>query len=635
MPSDRRNAHPARSPLGIIWGLIGISVVGLAFGAFVLPNMLPAAAGSLPPHVDPGLIQTGDAPPHNPAIAVKANPQLVAPSQAAVAAKPVVPPRPPHPLDAAAKVEPQLPDGEPFCLVADVDKEIDEALAAAKIPASPLADDAEFLRRVTLDITGTIPTYEQTIAFLLDGDSHKRARKIDDLLETPLYGRQFARIWADLLIKRDFDSNQRLNTEPFVNWLAARFNENKGWEKIVTSILTSTGKDADNPANLFYHANQDNNQPSPPKLVGAVGNLFMGIQLQCAECHVHPQVDKWSQKDFWGMAAFFGHLHTDRDGAAKPALFPGLPATITEVDRRAEPKSKAAKKNGEKEIKPGAVITIPDPTDNRKSVGTAKAKYFEGTLPSLGSVPYRPKLAAWLTSKQNKYFAAAAVNRVWSHFFARGLVHPIESMHPDNPATHPASLKALAADFANSKFDLKRLIRVVCNTRAYQRTSRPLPGNANDDKFYSRMPVKVVGARQLLDSLATATGYQEKEREVPKMPLPKAKGVAGPVTLVRFFDTREYDDDLTEYAYGVPQVLRLMNTNLTNRTSEAAKRIIKAAEGKRAAVIEDLYLTALTRRPRAEEFERMSQYVERNDADRGYAGVLWALLNSAEFVSNH
>src|SRR5207244_1052242 len=119
------------------------------------------------------------------------------PEKAAVVIKPTVPPRPPHPLDAAPKAEPQLPEGEPFCLTVDIDREIDQALAAAKIPASRLADDAEFLRRVSLDITGTIPTFEQTMAFLLDGDPHKRAHKVDDLLDSPVYGRQFARIWAD------------------------------------------------------------------------------------------------------------------------------------------------------------------------------------------------------------------------------------------------------------------------------------------------------------------------------------------------------------------------------------------------------------------------------------------------------
>src|SRR5439155_24638853 len=152
---------------------------------------------------------------------------------------------------------------------------------------------------------------------------------------------------------------------------------------------------------------------------------------QCAECHVHPAVDKWTQQDFWGMAAFFGHLTAEREGIAQR----GAPATFTELERRAAPKAKAkavAKKNGEKAIAPGAVISIPDPTDDKKTVGTAKAKFFEGPAPNLRSVPYRPALADWLTSADNRYFASAAVNRLWAHLFARGLVHPVEDMHDGN-----------------------------------------------------------------------------------------------------------------------------------------------------------------------------------------------------------
>src|SRR5207247_2525851 len=154
-------------------------------------------------------------------------------------------------------------------------------------------------------------------------------------------------------------------------WLADRFNDNKGWDAIVSSIITSSGKDADNPANLFYHANQDNNQPSPPKLVGATGNLFMGIQLQCAECHVHPHVDKWSQKDFWGVAAFFGHLHTEREGVAKPAMIPGAPATLNEAERRGQPKGNAAKKSGDEERRQGAGVSIQEPSENRSALARA------------------------------------------------------------------------------------------------------------------------------------------------------------------------------------------------------------------------------------------------------------------------
>lgn len=627
-PSPR----PTGSPLALIWGLFAVTMAGLALGVFVLPNLPQARARS---------VASGGP------VAVTADVSAAMPTTdlsaieppANSAPKPADPPKPPafkpHPLDAAPVVIRKLPAGVAYDLVAVIHREIDAALAAAKIPAAPLADDAAFLRRVTLDLTGTIPTYEQTLAFLLDGDPYKRAKRIDALLDSPAYGRHFAHEWADLLIKRDFDSNKRLNTEPFVSWLAGRFNENEGWDKIVMEMLTAQGKDEDTPQNLFFAANQDNNQPSPAKLVGASANLFMGIQLQCSECHVHPHVDKWSQKDFWGMAAFFGHVRAERSGdkAAKQ----GGPATLTEVERKAEPKGKAAKKNGDKAIAPGAIIAIPDPTDNKKTTGTAKAKFFEGASPALTSVPYRPKLAAWLASSQDKYFAPAAVNRAWAHFFARGFVHPIEEMHPENPASHPAVLKALADDFTRSKYDLKHLIRVICNTTAYQRTSRPLPDNASDDKLYSRMPVKVIGARELLDALTTATGYQEEsanDRQVMR-PAPQ-KGFAGPVSLVRFFDTREYDDDTTEYAYGVPQVLKLMNTNLTHRATEATRRIEKTAAGDRRRVIEDLYLTALTRRPRPDEIERMNAFVSRqSDASKGYAGVFWALLNSAEFVSNH
>jgi hypothetical protein len=315
----------------------------------------------------------------------------------------------------------------------------------------------------------------------------------------------------------------------------------------------------------------------------------------------------------------------------------GAPVTLEEVERKAPPRGPAAKKAGEKAIAPGAVIPIPDPTDNKKTVGTARAKFFAGPMPMLRGVPYRPALADWLTSAKNPYFAPAAVNRLWAHLFARGLVHPVEEMHPDNAPSHPAVLKQLSAAFVKHGHDLKFVLRAVCNTRAYQRTSRPLTENAEDDKRLSHMPVKVIGAHELLASLATATGFRERESpsRQPMRPMAGPRRPAGPVSLARFFDTREYDDDPTEFAFGVPQVLKLMNTGLTNRAADAAARVAKASGGDRYRVIEDLYLTALTRRPRPEELERLGAYVAKKGEPEGYAGVLWALLNSAEFVSNH
>jgi hypothetical protein len=626
---NSREIMPRWSTTAKTTALATVCVVSMLIGGFVLPGGQGSAAivANIPeptPPIAPPMAE------------MKVVPVVVAPVAKAPLASP---PRKPHPLDAAITVAPQLPPGPAYELATAIDREIDTVLVAAKVPASPLADDAEFLRRVTLDLTGTIPTYDRTIKFLLDGDPYKRAKLIDELLSNPAFGKLLARQWADLLIKRDFDSNKRLDTEPFVTWMAGKLNQGAGWDGIVRDILTASGKEADTPQALFYLANQDNMQPSPAKLVGATGNLFMGVQIQCAECHVHPTVDKWSQKDFWGMAAFFGHIVADRETNDNGRPMPGT-AKIHEVEKQAAPRGPVAKKTGEKEVKPGSSIAIPDPTDNKKTVGTAKAKLFEGPSPNLKTAPYRPALASWVTSTQNKYFATNAVNRLWAHLFARGLVQPIEEAHDGNKASHSAVLKLLGEGLISNGYDQKFILRAICNSNAYQRTSRPLPENAEaEEKLFARMSVKVIGAHELLASLVTVTGFRdpsEGDRRNPRPLNDNPKRPPGPMSLTRFFDTREYDDDPTDFPFGVPQVLKLMNTNLTARTGETVRRVAEAAGGDRNRVIEDLYLTTLTRRPKPAEMERMLSYVTRQGSpQQGYAGVMWALLNSAEFVSNH
>jgi hypothetical protein len=530
----------------------------------------------------------------------------------------------------APVVTPQLPSTEGALGVSLlIDREIDRALGAAGVPASPLASDAEFLRRVSLDVTGRIPTREATIAFLDSQDPYKRAKVIDELLASPEYGRHFAQIWTDLLIKRDFDTNKNLKSDPFTNWLADEFNKGRGWDRIVTDMVTGEGREDQVPETFFVLANQDNNQPAPNKLVGATANLFMGVQLQCAECHVHPFHDQWSKDDFWGMAAFYGHTRAERGGMAKK---PTGPATIAEVEQKPAVKGKG---NGQgKAILTGAVIAIPDPNDPKKTTGTARAKFFQAERPALAAKPpYRAALAIWLTAKNNVWFAPAMVNRTWHLFFARGFVNPIEDMSDKNKPSHPVLLKTLAADFTASGYDLKFLIRAICNSQAYQRTSRPLSANANDEKLFSHMPVKILGARELLDSLTIATGHQEKDKAGGQRP--RGKLNVGPATLVRFFDTREYDDDPTDFSYGVPQLLRVMNSNLSNSSAEAASRLEKSVGKNRDKVIEAIFLTALSRRPFPTETNRMAAFVDKAEtSDKGYAGVFWALLNSAEFASN-
>lgn len=534
------------------------------------------------------------------------------------------------------KVKPQVPAGSPsYALTKIINREIQSALDSAKVTASPLSGDAEFVRRVHLDLTGRIPSRARVVSFVEDSDPYKRAKLIDELLSSPEFGRHMARIWADMLIKRDFDTNKNVPAGAFVNWMSEQINKNAGWDQIVRDMISASGPEASTPQTFFVMTNTDNKQPSPSKLTGTVGNLFMGIQLQCAECHQHPHTSQWGMNDFWGVAAFFGHTKADRPGMVKGNKMTG-PATIKEIES-----SKAAMKKKGQQASPavpsGLVINIPDPNDPRKTIRTAKAKYFESNkaLPTSG-VPYRPHLAAWLTSRDNKYFAPAAVNRVWAHFFARGLVNPIEDMNPGNKPTHPALLTDLAKAFAESKYDLKSLMRAICNSDAYQRTSRPLEDNRSDETLYSRMPVKIMDARVLLDSLAVVTGQggrgaAGKGREAERSPA----GTGGD-PVVRFFDTREYDDDATEYSYGIPQILRMMNTNLTASSASVAQRLANQHKGNPEKVLEEIYLLTLSRKPTTREVERMNDYVSRQkDAAQGYAGVMWALLNSAEFVSNH
>jgi hypothetical protein len=400
-------------------------------------------------------------------------------------------------------------------------------------------------------------------------------------------------------------------------------------------MITASGNVESAPQTLFILANQDNFQVSPAKLVGSTANLFMGLQLQCAECHVHPTTDAWKPDDFWSLAAFFGHTVFERDD---PKVARGPVVAVREVARKAEPKGKAAKM-GAKAIPPTDTIAIPDPTDAKKTIGTARARLFESDRPAnLGSnVPYRPRLAAWLTAPDNKYFARATVNRFWAHLFARGLIHPVEDMGPDSVASHPELLDALAGEFAASGFDVKFLLRAYCNSDAYHRTSRPTSANADDETLLSRMPIKVIGARELLASLQVATdsrapALSRDQAKALRKEMAKNKGLNAPAGGVRFFDKREYEDEVTDFSYGIPQMLKLMNTPLTNAGATVAR--LGKPNRDRADVVVDLYLAALTRKPTERELDRLLAYLDQKPAT-GYADIFWSLLNCAEFVSNH
>lgn len=515
---------------------------------------------------------------------------------------------------------------DPAQVAAGIDRVIDAKLKDAKIPASPRADDAEFLRRVYLDLTGCIPPIAKVRAFLADTDADKRDKLIDELLASHEYGERFAHYWHELVVKRDPENNGPIQThDVFVKWLTRQFNQNRGWDQIVRAMLTAEGDQALAGETFFILANCDNGQPAPEKIVGTAAALFLGNQLQCAECHVHPVVPVWKQQDFWGLAAFFGKTHAVRNGGAKMPT--DALARITDGGAGPAPKKGAAPVPG---TLPDGSIPIPDPRNVGKTIGVAKAKLFgEGNAPVGANSVNRGFAADWFVSPKNPFFARAAANRMWSVFFGRGLVNPLDDIRPDTRVSHLELLELLAEEFIASKHDTKHLIRCLCRSSAYQRTSRTAPQNKDDEELYSHVAVKAIPPRALFASLALVTNNRV---HIPREEAGGKKGA--PADGFGFFDTREYDESPTEYTNTVPQLLRLMNTQLPPACDAVARALPKF--GSREEAVEYLYLLTLGRAPTPAEVGRFSAFIgKRSDPVKGYSAALWVLLQTAEFFNNH
>jgi len=516
---------------------------------------------------------------------------------------------------------------DPLPVAAQIDQLINQKLAEAKIPASPVCDDAEFIRRVHLDILGRIPHADRVSAFLKDPSPNKRALLIDELLADSEYGEHFADIWFHRLIKRD-DDNRLLIDDSFAGWLADRFNKNDGWNKVVSDILTASGGRDKNPAVVFTlaHIGADR-QPEANRLTASASTHFLGIKLECAECHNHP-FSTSKQTDFWGMAAFFEQTHAEntRNMMVKAGNVP----TVMEGGK-VKAKGKAAK--GEAKA-PFGQIVIPDTKGK-----TVKAKFFNGAAPAVaGKTTLRPTLAAWVTSPTNPYFARATVNKWWANFFGRGIVNPVDDMKPEAQNTHPQLLDLLAKEFTASGFDLKHLVRAICSSQTYQRSSKPLPENKSDEELFSHAAVRMMTTEQLYDSLEVALNHAPAGKQAKAKAKGAKLGGGGPRAQFRKFFHTEADDDasaVADYAHGIPQVLRLMNASEINNTTAVVQRLMKT-EGTPEKIIDGLYLRTLARPPSAAETKKMIAYVKSSaDPARGYNDVMWALLNSAEFMFNH
>lgn len=503
-------------------------------------------------------------------------------------------------------------------VVAEIDRQIATALDSAGLIPSPVADDAEFLRRATLDITGRVPTYGAAAAFLDRPDPQKRATLVDELVASREFGVSLANRWREWIAPRD-RTNVKGGADRFGAWLADQFNANRPWNELVVELLTTEADMYRAPQAAFVRANSQESAPKPGLLAAATARLFLGVQLGCAECHDHPYAE-WKQADFWSTAAFFSRVRKKSKSDA----------TLTEDAPEEASRVGAALAE--------ASIVIPE--GSGKASGQAvPARFLGGGRAALSPAgPWRPVLAAWITSGDNPYFARAFVNRLWAQFFGRGLVNPVDDFRTENPPTHPALLDRLAEEFVASGYDVQHLVRCICRSQAYQRTSRPTPQNESDARWYSHMAIKVMTPEVLYDSLHVVVNAQPGGAPAAK----KKSGMSrsAPVTLdsrdafIRFFGASADAERGDSYAYGIPHLLRFMNAPEFNAPAPFIGEQL-AAGATPDAMLDMLYLVALARRPTDRERQRMLDFIAGREAEPlAYGGVLWILLSTSEFVMN-
>jgi hypothetical protein len=514
------------------------------------------------------------------------------------------------------------PVNEQQALADRIDKLIAAEWAKRGITPAEPASDAEFLRRVCLDIGGRIPWNSQVRAFLDNPSPDKRDRKIDDLLANARYSSNFTSVWRTLLLPQNnnqFGQNFAVQLDP---WLRQKMTDNTRYDQLVREILTvqlggndNMGLDRQEPRAVNYNAPSPRvyyqaNESKPENLAASTSRLFLGVRLECAQCHDHPFA-KWTRDDFWQYAAFFSGISPQqRDGGF-------YSVTLDQSELR--------------EIKiPGKDRYV-------------KARFLDRTEPKWqDGVSTRTILANWMTSRENPYFARAAVNRVWAHFFGIGIIDPVDEPNADNPPSHPELLDELARSFIDSGFDLKFLMGAIARSKTYQLSSAISDQSEMDARMFARMSLKGLTAEQFFDSLALATGYGEKPQDTQRF---GDLGTGSPRAefLSKFTN---FADKRTEFQTSILQALALMNGKLiTDMTSADVSRsqVLSAIESgpfmTTEKKIEALYLTTLSRKPTEKELAKMTKYVDEGgptkDSRKALGDVFWALLNSSEFILNH
>lgn len=499
---------------------------------------------------------------------------------------------------------------------ARIDQLFAESWDAENIVPAPPATDSEFLRRVYLDLAGRIPAVSAAREFLSSAAPDRRGQLVNQLLDSPAYVRNFTIVWRNALIPQAASQLQFRGLIPgFDAWLWRHIADNTPYDQLVREIITAPLDTQPNPAAVLNTASSPEafflaRELQPENLATGTSRAFLGVRLDCAQCHDHP-FDRWKQQQFWNLAAFYADVAppaTDDSTASPAAAADPLPARQIRIPLTGE-------------IVPAVFLTGQQPDWQA------------------GQVSSRTVLAEWITSRNNPWFARMAANRLWAQFFGQGLVQPVDDFSEHNPPSHPQVLDLLAEQFAAHDFNLQFLIRTITATRVYQTGSLQTDASQSDPVQFARAALRGLTPEQFFDSLAEAVGfYQPYRRDNPFVLDENAPRS-------RFLEL--YRDDAEsplQRETTILQALAMMNgafvaeaTSLEG--SQALRAIADFPLMSDQERLETLFLATLTRTPTAHEQERFTAYLRtggaRGDARTALADVFWVLLNSSEFLLNH
>lgn len=501
-----------------------------------------------------------------------------------------------------------------------IDELVFAKLKQIGMPPSPICDDSTFLRRVTLDIAGRLPTVEESKAFAASKDPKKRDAIIDTLLASADYADYFANKWAALLRNKREDKRDITANFAFYSWVRDGLLENKPYDQMARELLAATGDVLENPPVAWYKRVKE-----PQQQLEDVAQLFLGTRMQCAQCHHHP-FEKWSQQDYYGLAAFFSQV------GRKPTAIKGEEIIYH--------------KRG-----------VATSTNKRTKLPVKPTSLGEPPLDIPADEDPRLRLADWMSSKTNPFFAKSLVNRYWKHFFNRGLIEPEDDMRETNPPSNPELLDAMSKFFVDSGFDLKAVIRAIAQSHTYQLSAIPNEHNAVDRQNFSRYYPKRLPAESLFDAVNQITGTRSSFSGLPAgtraVALPDNSYNASSYFLTVFGrpeGSSACECERTQEA-SLAQSLHLLNAQdiqakLTANDGRAATLVKE--EKPEPEKLRDLYVAAFSREPRADEVQLAEKHLAKPRVDpegkpldsvaakrQGYEDILWAIINTKEFLFNH